>query len=77
MAAERGAFRGHSPSLATNGQPAEGRRFGEMVSVGRSMDFHVFVQSMSQLEKCNDSGANGAGMDKLLGSMNLQVACWS
>ncbi|MEQ2958054.1 hypothetical protein [Slackia piriformis] len=52
-------------------------RFGEMVSVGRSMDFHVFVQSMSQLEKCNDSGANGAGMDKLLGSMNLQVACWS
>ena len=49
---------------------------GEMVSLGRSMDLHVFVfvQNMSQLEKYNDPGDNGAGMDKLLGSMNLQVA---
>lgn len=49
---------------------------GEMVSLGRSMDFHVFlfVQNISQLNKYNDPGDNGAGMDKLLGSMNLQIA---
>ena len=49
---------------------------GEMVSLGRSMDFHVFlfVQNMSQLNKYNDAGDGGAGVDKLLGSMNLQVA---
>lgn len=49
---------------------------GEMVSLGRSMDLHVFVfvQNMTQLEKYNDAGDNGAGVDKLLGSMNLQIA---
>ncbi len=49
---------------------------GEMVSLGRSMDFHVylFVQNMAQLNKYNDSGDGGAGVDKLLGSMNLQIA---
>ena len=49
---------------------------GEMVSLGRSMDLHVFVfvQNMTQLEKYNDPGDNGAGVDKLLGSMNLQIA---
>lgn len=49
---------------------------GEMVSLGRSMDLHVFVfvQNMTQLEKYNNPGDNGAGMDKLLGSMNLQIA---
>lgn len=49
---------------------------GEMVSLGRSMDFHVFlyVQNIGQLNKYNDAGDGGAGVDKLLGSMNLQVA---
>lgn len=49
---------------------------GEMVSLGRSMDLHVFifVQNMSQLNKYNDQGDYGAGVDKLLGSMNLQIA---
>ena len=49
---------------------------GEMVSLGRSMDLHVFVfvQNMTQLAKYNDPGDGGAGVDKLLGSMNLQIA---
>ena len=49
---------------------------GEMVSLGRSMDLHVFifVQNMAQLNKYNDPGDGGAGVDKLLGSMNLQIA---
>lgn len=49
---------------------------GEMVSLGRSMDFHVFVfvQNFSQLNKYNSVGDNGAGVDKILGSMNLQIA---
>lgn len=49
---------------------------GEMVSLGRSMDFHVFifVQNFSQLNKYNNSGDSGAGVDKILGSMNLQIA---
>lgn len=49
---------------------------GEWISLGRSMDFHtfLFVQNFSQLNKYNDEGDNGAGVDKLLGSMNLQIA---
>lgn len=49
---------------------------GEWISLGRSMDFHtfLFVQNFSQLNKYNDDGDNGAGVDKLLGSMNLQIA---
>lgn len=49
---------------------------GEWISLGRSMDFHtfLFVQNFSQLNKYNDDGDNGAGIDKLLGSMNLQIA---
>lgn len=49
---------------------------GEMVALGRSMDVHVFVfvQNLAQLNKYNDEGDNGAGVDKVLGSMNLQIA---
>lgn len=49
---------------------------GEMVSLGRSMDLHVFVfvQNIGQLNKYNDPGDGGAGVDKILGSMNLQIA---
>lgn len=49
---------------------------GEMVSLGRSMGLHVFVfvQNLSQLNKYNQTNDSGAGVDKLLGSMNLQIA---
>ena len=49
---------------------------GEMVSLGRSMGLHVFVfvQNLTQLDKYNTTGSSGAGVDKLLGSMNLQIA---
>ena len=49
---------------------------GEMVSLGRSMDLRVFifVQNLTQLNKYNMSSGDNSGVDKLLGSMNLQIA---
>ena len=49
---------------------------GEMVSLGRSMDLRVFVfvQNLTQLNKYNPSSGDNSGVDKLLGSMNLQIA---
>lgn len=48
---------------------------GEMVSLGRSLGLRVFcfIQNLAQLNKYNNTGDNGAGVDKLLGSMNLQI----
>ncbi len=49
---------------------------GEMVSLGRSMNLRVFifVQNMTQLNKYNSLAGDNAGVDKILGSMNLQIA---
>ena len=49
---------------------------GEMVSLGRSMDLHVFVfvQNLTQLNKYNTLVGDNSGVDKLLASMNIQIA---
>lgn len=49
---------------------------GEWICLGRSMGYYTFLltQNKGQLNKYNDDGDNGAGVDKLLGSMNLQIA---
>ena len=48
----------------------------EMVTLGRSMHFHVyaFVQNMGQLRRYNQNNDKDAGMNKLLGSMGTKVA---
>lgn len=49
---------------------------GEIVTLGRSMRLHMyaFVQNLKQLNKYNKPGDEGAGRDKLLGSMGIKVA---
>ncbi|MBR2789944.1 MAG: type IV secretory system conjugative DNA transfer family protein, partial [Eggerthellaceae bacterium] len=48
----------------------------DMVTTGRSMRFHVyaFVQNMGQLRRYNKPGDKDAGMNKILGSMDIKVA---
>lgn len=48
----------------------------EMVTLGRSYGLHVylFVQNLKQLNKYNDPGDNGAGQEKITGSIGIQVA---
>ena len=48
----------------------------EMITLGRSMRFHVyaFVQNLGQLRRYNRPGDHDAGMNKLLGSMDIKVA---
>lgn len=49
---------------------------GELVTLGRSMHLHLYalVQNLKQLNKYDNPGDNGAGRDKLLGSMGTKVA---
>ena len=49
---------------------------GELVTLGRSMHLHLYalVQNLKQLNKYDSPGDNGAGRDKLLGSMGTKVA---
>ena len=49
---------------------------GELVTLGRSMRLHLYalVQNLKQLNKYDSPGDNGAGRDKLLGSMGTKVA---
>lgn len=49
---------------------------GELVTLGRSMRLHMYalVQNLKQLNKYDAPGDNGAGRDKLLGSMGAKVA---
>ena len=49
---------------------------GEIVTLGRSMKLHayLFAQDLKQLNKYNKPGDNGAGRDKILGSMGGKVA---
>ena len=48
----------------------------EIITLGRSMRFHVyaFVQNLGQLRRYNKPGDRDAGMNKLLGSMDIKVA---
>lgn len=48
----------------------------EMVTLGRSYDLHVycFTQNLKQWNKYNDPGDQGAGREKILGSMGGKIA---
>ena len=48
----------------------------EMVTLGRSMRFHVyaFVQNIGQLRRYNKPGDSDEGMNRLIGSMGIKVA---
>lgn len=48
----------------------------EMVTLGRSYDLHIycFTQNLKQWNKYNDPGDQGAGREKILGSMGGKIA---